>query len=566
MQNIFVAIGGSGTKVAEALVRLLAIGFPTRVSDDGIVTSAGDTLQIWRVDPDRGSGAAESLKDALRDYKDLQDNLGYIKDTFAGSQWAMEIDTDVRHLDPLLSTNDTARKEAKTLRQILDFGARGKNTTKPFLDVFYEEKELNVNIDRGFYQKPFIGAAVMAIYAKTLEDENSPGGSKCKLTSLNNRPARFFLCGSLHGGTGACGIPIMGKFLNDARSGHSDRPWKLSACLLAPYSIPPEPPFNALEEEQEVTPEKVEEFLKRYGNDEAFSELSNEEKRELIKQILLGFYADPKEMVARARQSLLYYKDHVSMHFDQLYLSGKREPDKLEKWSNGGKKQNNPLNSAEVVAALAAIRFFSDSPLGERDSYLIPTSAKGMEPDKIRLHNLPIYTVTGKDGNGISVAVDPERVFLSTGILYHLVRHQIPWSIEAKRWSGIEGLHKRYGVNDAEKEGDHSHYEEATKLMSKFISSLIDPQLAKGWKDEDEKKVKYLLSDDLSNINEITERLSKRYKFSRDKEAKEPLLLGESSIKVSAAEFGEWIPKEEKFTRGDYLRVAWSNLFTKKDQ
>lgn len=564
MQNIFVAIGGSGTKVAEALVRLLAIGFPTRVGDDGIVTSSGDTLQIWRVDPDRGSGAAESLKDALRDYKDLQEHLGYSKDSLAGSQWAMEIDTDVRHLDPLLSTNDTARKEAKTLRQILDFGTRGKGTTKPFLDVFYEEKELNVSIDRGFYQKPFIGAAVMAIYAKTLEDENSPGGSKCGLTSLNNRRARFFLCGSLHGGTGACGIPIIGRFLNDARSNHSDRPWKLSACLLAPYSIPPEPPFNALEDEQEVTPEKVEEYLNRYGSNEAFSELSTEERRELIKQILLGFYADPKEMVARARQSLLYYKDHVSMHFDQLYLSGKREPDKLEKWSNGGKKQNNPLNSAEVVAALAAIRFFSDSPSGERDSYLIPTSAKGVNPERIRLHDLPLYTVAGNDGKGISV--DPERVFLSTGILHHLIRHQIPWSIEAKRWSGIEGLHKRYQANDSEKEGDHAHYKDATQLMSKFISSLIDTNSTKGWDNDDAAKIKYLLSEDIKDISGVTEKISKKYKFSRDKEAKEPLLLGESSIKVSAEEFGEWIPKEENFTRGDYLRVVWSNLFTQKDQ
>ena len=44
MRNVFIAVGGSGTKVAEALVRLLAIGFPTR-RDGDLLTSAGDSLQ-----------------------------------------------------------------------------------------------------------------------------------------------------------------------------------------------------------------------------------------------------------------------------------------------------------------------------------------------------------------------------------------------------------------------------------------------------------------------------------------------------------------------------------------
>ena len=49
MKHVFIAIGGSGTKVAEALVRLLAIGFPTR-NDNGILTSARDKLEICITD------------------------------------------------------------------------------------------------------------------------------------------------------------------------------------------------------------------------------------------------------------------------------------------------------------------------------------------------------------------------------------------------------------------------------------------------------------------------------------------------------------------------------------
>ena len=68
MDNVVVAIGGSGAKVAEAIVRLLAIGFPTRQdrTDHGnLLTSAGDTLRIWRVDTDRGNGASHSLQEAV---------------------------------------------------------------------------------------------------------------------------------------------------------------------------------------------------------------------------------------------------------------------------------------------------------------------------------------------------------------------------------------------------------------------------------------------------------------------------------------------------------------------
>jgi hypothetical protein len=563
MQNIFIAIGGSGTKVAETLVRLLAIGYPTRIDEQGIVTSAGHSLQIWRLDPDRSSGAAVSLTNCIRQYKELQEHLGYIKENLTGSQWAMELDTEVRHLDPLQLSNNGPKNEANTLRQILGTGGKGKESTKPLLDIFYEEKELEVNITKGFYQKPFIGAAVMAIYAKSLEDENSPGGSKCKLTALSNRPVRFFLCGSLHGGTGACGVPIMGKFLSDARLANPDRPWKIGACLLAPYSIPPEPPFTFLEDE-EVTPERVDQYLRQYGNDPAFSELSKEEKQEVIKQILLGFYANPKEMVARARQSLLYYKDHVSTHFDQLYLIGKPEPDKLKKWSNGGRKQNNPLNCTEVVAALAALNFFSGAAVGNPNAYVIAGSTSDLNPQRARLQHLPKYTITKEHER---VEVDPERVFLATAIAHHFIRKQIPWDTEAKRWSGIEGLRKSFYKDESKKESDWKHYEEATDLIAKFMLSVIDPNQTEGWDADDANEVAYLLSDEFSRVTNITDKISKRYKWpSQSKEAKGSLALGKSSIKISATELGEWCPSEEHFTRGDYLRFLWWKLFTKRQQ
>src|SRR6476469_4269574 len=99
MRNVFIAVGGSGTKVAEALVRLLAIGFPTH-EDNGVLTSAGHSLEIWRLDPDLSSGAAVALDSCLSDYRELQELLTGERHArgIATSQWAMDIDTNVKHL------------------------------------------------------------------------------------------------------------------------------------------------------------------------------------------------------------------------------------------------------------------------------------------------------------------------------------------------------------------------------------------------------------------------------------------------------------------------------------
>lgn len=556
MKNVFIAIGGSGAKVAEALIRLLAVGFPTR-KDKGIYTSAGDSLQIWRVDPDRSSGAAVSLQQCLKEYVELQKHLGVdgnSPNNVASSRWAMDIDTSIRHLDPLqlprASDNDN---EIKTLRGVLDSRYGGKRSSAPLLEPFYEPKDLDVVIDRGFYQKPFIGAAVMAVFAGSLSDETSPAGKEANLTSFNNNEVNFFLCGSLHGGTGACGVPVMGKFLGERKKKYPDWGWRIGACLLAPYCVPPQPPFKALKEGESIDDRTVDVLLERHTDAPAFANLTVEEKRELVKQILLGFYAEPEDMEARARQGLAYYKDHSADYFDELYLVGKPEPDKLKVWSNGGNSQSNPLNSAEAVAALAALNFFAASNTGNPQSYVIGASTDGLNSEKMSLSQLPKYQI-----NQGTEEIDPEKVFLATAILHHLLLHQIPWDIKAKQWSGIEGLRAIYQNNESKKEDDQGHYYEAARLIASAMINVVDPRATIGWSGDDAKQLWSFISSDLAIVKEVSSKMAKKL---MSKEAKGSHTLGQSSLKVSTVEFGEWCPSGDQFSRGEYLRYVWSHLF-----
>jgi hypothetical protein len=548
MKHIFIAVGGSGTKVAEALVNLLAMGFPTRVAENGL-TSEGDTLEIWRLDPDGSSGAADALQHSVDNYNKMQVELD--------GKWGITIDSEIRHLDPLrLPQQNGADNQIKTLEGILDSGYEGLLSSQPFLHLFYQPKDLEVTIDRGFYQKPFIGSAVMAVFAESLNDGNSHGGSQCRITYHQSLDVRFFLCGSLHGGTGASGVPIMGKYLRRQRDGMQQaNRWQIGACLLTPYSKPPDPPFNQLPDEDLLSEDLITNRVQQYGNTEAFRGLSIGEQRELAKQILLGFYADPRDMVTRAGQGLLYYQDHAGDCFDALYLVGKPAPDELRLWSNGGKSQQNPANSAEVIAALAALDFFSATN-PKQPGYIVGTSTPTLESGRMRLSDVPHYRVRDME-------IDPERAFLATAIMYHCVLHEVSWKVAVAQWNkkALPALRDYYGRDENRKNEDRLHFFNAGNYLSNFIAALVFHDRTMGWSPDAANALSKFLSHDENSYGSVRAKMEKRSIF--NDRAKEPMTLGQSQIDVTAFDFGKWAPPNKEFTRGEYLRHIWQQLYSK---
>ena len=562
MKHVFIAIGGSGTKVAEALVRLLAVGFPTRRDETGKLTSSGDSLQIWRVDPDRSSGASQDLNQALSEYRSMQASLSGngTGSPMAHSRWAMDIDTQVKHLDPLDLPKEGAEDNSiRTLRGVLDSrhmrSGQTINSSQALLAPFYEAKDLDVQIDRGFYQKPFIGSAIMSIFAKSLEDDATPGGRAAGLTAYSSTPTNFFLCGSLHGGTGACGVPVMGNFLKSRKDQNPGWEWRIGGCLLAPYVTPPNPPFGSLDEGQEVDENEVANKIERYGDEAAFAGMTHEEKRELVKQILQGFYADPEDMEARAKQGLAFYRDHSADYFDELYLVGKPNPNKLKVWSNGGASQRNPLNSAEVVSALAALNFFSQANTGNEKSYVIGSSVADIPAEDMRISHLPSYKIDG-------IEIDAEKVFLASALLNHLVVHQIPWHNVRASVKNF-ALCKFYDDKETRAADDEPLFIEGLRLISNSMVSLVQQNSLEnptGWNSSDASEMYRYLSSDAVSIKDMENKLGKKMFGS---EAKGENMLGSSTVKFTTQDFGKWCPLGDQFTRGEYLRHVWNEIFNR---
>jgi hypothetical protein len=542
MKNVFIAIGGSGTKVAEALVKMIGLGFPTRFEQNGkYLTSYGNTLDIWRIDPDRSAGAADDLKKTLTDYANLQ--------TISESRWSAEIQTDITNteLDPLnLTKSDTETTLIKNLRLLL----ASQETALPFLHPFYEEKDLDVDVSEGFYQKPFIGSAVMALFAETLELSTTEQGRLAQLMAYDNEETNFFLCGSLHGGTGASGVPIMAKFLKDRCQVKNITSWRIGGCLLGPYFLPPAPPFKA-DENDYITKsnleKKTDDYLKRYGDKEEFKNLDDEAKRKLFKLILQGYYAKPEEVVRRARQGLEYYRTNSDTYFDLLYLVSKPSPNTLpsDSWSNGGLSQKNPLNSAEVVAALAALDFFSQTTAAGnvKNEYKVPGGMVELDSSALQLGNLPCYKI----GDQLVV---PEKVFFVSSLLCYLLEHVLPWPVakEARgRFEFFDALNER-GLDFASEE---TNYRQLNRLIGNFLTDLTQQHTREhptGW------------GDNGGEIEKFFKQTFKKILFFGSREIY-PVTLGSWKINEKIfQDFEKWSPNGN-FPRGEYLRLIWSELY-----
>jgi hypothetical protein len=148
----------------------------------------------------------------------------------------------------------------------------------------------------------------------------------------------------------------------------------------------------------------------------------------------------------------------------------------------------------------------------------------------------------------------------------HFLAQIIPWDL-IEGWQGpMDHLRKFYEDNPGRKEEDPRVIPEAANLLSQFLSSVLSPLTTYGWEGTDAAQLNLFLSDEKA----VYQKLQKRMKVGWiGKEAKQPVELGSSEIRISIPEmFKMWpsngsSPDGQAFTRGDYLRFVWNQLVTK---
>ncbi len=301
MSIYVIGIGGTGAKCIEAVIQVASIGL-----------FGEETLNLLFVDADATNGNLERASQSLKIYQDCQ-NLN-LADKHPWMKTKIE---SFGLWSPFADTSDNKNLGAFFEYNILkdDESALGN-----LFDVLYTSEERDANLDVGFRGRPAIGAAVMSQIKLDSLDQDSWGKLMIQLkddAGGGKRP-KVFLCGSIFGGTGASGLPTIGRLIHNKLETLQIRNKVDIGCLFVlPY----------------------------FGFTPTLRE--NEEK----------VYARSEQFLLNTEAALRYYGSQAQETFDTVYLLGNQNLSPVKVFSVGKNTQRNDPHFIELYAALAARQF-----------------------------------------------------------------------------------------------------------------------------------------------------------------------------------------------------------------
>lgn len=319
--NYLIAIGGTGARCLEAFVYLAAAGLTNNSAFDLLI-----------VDADQNNGNGSISNQLIGNYIALQ-NLAqpaaprHKRGTGIGKH---------RLSNPVLfqsqlnrgRVNDTRWKNPNSsdlkFGQLIKYGDQPKEL-QGFLNLFYAPNELTLGLRDGYIGKPNIGSVALkqALQGSILQGSSIYDFFKSLNSDLQSGESRIFVFGSVFGGTGAAGLPTIPALIenlpdNGVIARENRERLRYGCAMLAPYFT----------------------FPRRAGNG------SDPE-------------TDSAKHAIATQAALLHYAQNPP-NYQHVYLMG----DPLRPMTNtrhvsGGEEQANTPHYIEIVAALAAIDFFS---------------------------------------------------------------------------------------------------------------------------------------------------------------------------------------------------------------
>lgn len=306
MNKLYVfAVGGSGERVMNSLVMLLAAGMKV---------GANEIVPVF-IDNDIKSHA---LKTSLERIEYYNGNTAAKKGFYEICEWARRQGRDVSYCPVkiatpiVLSKNDDGAAIINLDRVIgpLDYRKQFEDEIKIEKDLLFTDNDLKMPLDVGFIGNPNVGSVVMNCTSLNNED----------FYSIYNEVGSqdgVIVVGSLFGGTGAVGIHlIVDRFLQKG----DNRP------TVAGLSVLP--------------------YFKCYGAD--YRELNVD---------LRDYVVDVDSQDAKTRAALIYYDQYMGC-LDYLYYVGDGGENKATySYCIGGNRQDNPSHVVELMSALSVIDF-----------------------------------------------------------------------------------------------------------------------------------------------------------------------------------------------------------------
>ena len=329
--NILIGIGGTGAKIVESALYLLAAGVGPK-----------DMVHVCLIDQDNANGNVQRTEALLKLICHIQDELtnGQNKLDFKNANEAERTALFSIPLRPLLDDGQRAHwrpapEDLPDLRAILQRSA-ATPAQQGLIDLLFRpvgvdehESEQDLNLAEGYRGRAHVGSAALL----SALHHDSPEFLKVMTERMRNGSAegdegvRIMLVGSLFGGTGAAGFPTIARSLHNMRSNANEKSAgkkingkniSLGGVLMLPYFT-----FNDPEHQANVitTP----------------------------------------QLLPQARVALDYYDRLLEEEnvFDHLYISGWDQMIPLNYHEPGRMAQRNPAMLPELLAALAVQEFFT---------------------------------------------------------------------------------------------------------------------------------------------------------------------------------------------------------------
>lgn len=319
MNNLYViAIGGSGERILRSLTMALATG---------VDINATKVIPVI-VDNDANSRALTQCKSLISAYRDPE--YPGVRALYSAITPHMPSFCRADIADPIIL--DVSGGNIGNLKNVIgcptsqgedDPNDKAIKSVLAERELLFTESELDMPLDVGYVGCPNIGSVVMNSMSLT--------DSRFNMVMAASPNDGVIVVGSLFGGTGAAGIPlIVNKLLqNDATK---DKP-QIGVVAMLPY-------FQIDEKE---------------GHD-------NE------KMASYDVKSDIFDLKTRA--ALMYYDKHMSKQIDYMYYVGD-DNQPIFKKSIGGVTQENPAQLCDLMAAMAIVDFAKSSHT-DKTNYRMP--------------------------------------------------------------------------------------------------------------------------------------------------------------------------------------------------
>lgn len=337
MTAYIIAIGGTGAKLVESMIHAAAVGLFSH-------NESSEDLQILLIDPDTGNGNASATNNTRRIYQECHQHFNVHPsrpwmssniDPIQGGAWSVFERTDA------------------TLKDTFPYN-QDQDERKLLFEVLYTEDERKLPLTQGFKGRPAIGAAIISqLTQQGREDANwNALIEQINADSQGGKSPKVFLCGSIFGGTGAAGLPTLGRLLAN-KLGPSGKNLlgkiKFGCLLLLPY-------FQ-FRETQKYKDEKI--------------------------------LARSQDFILQTEAALRYYANQTELKFDSVYLLGLPRFSSVENFEPGGNAQRNPPHFLEFYGALALRDFLVTDKPAQRQVMLLSRE----KPDALTWNDIPEFNL-----------------------------------------------------------------------------------------------------------------------------------------------------------------------------